>query len=66
MLQLYLNTSYSSKRICQFSYTGRFRAPYMGAYMISKSAAVAFTEVLCQEMRDFGVRVISIEPEFFR
>ncbi|GBL86575.1 hypothetical protein AVEN_194830-1 [Araneus ventricosus] len=37
----------------------------MGAYYMSKHAAVAFNDCLRREMEVWGVRVISIEPDFF-
>lgn len=35
-------------------------------YIMSKYAAVAFTEALRQELSIWGIRVIAIEPESFK
>lgn len=44
------------------SYLGRMVNPTLSTYAASKHAAVAFTEVLASEMKQFDVKVSSIEP----
>ncbi|KAG8176966.1 hypothetical protein JTE90_010236 [Oedothorax gibbosus] len=48
------------------SMAGRHPSAHMAAYAMSKHASVAFTECLRQEMEDWGVQVISVEPDFFK
>ena len=48
------------------SVASRFSPPGMIAYDMSKHATLAFTECLRREMFKFGVKVISIEPFFYR
>lgn len=45
---------------------GRVPLPYCTPYIMSKFAAVAFSECLKHELDVWGIRVISIEPEFFK
>ncbi|GIY76622.1 estradiol 17-beta-dehydrogenase 2 [Caerostris extrusa] len=47
------------------SYGGRMAVPHMTPYIVSKFAVVGFNDCLRREMVDWGVRVISIEPEAF-
>jgi len=44
------------------SIAGRFSSHTIGAYSASKFAAEAFTIALRQEMRDWGIKVVMIEP----
>lgn len=44
----------------------RIVMPYITPYIMSKYAALGFTDCLRLEMDVWGIRVISIEPEFFR
>lgn len=48
------------------SVASRFSPPGMIAYDMSKHATLAFTECLRREMFKFGVKVISVEPFFYR
>ncbi|GBM39469.1 17-beta-hydroxysteroid dehydrogenase type 6 [Araneus ventricosus] len=48
------------------SLAGRIANPHMTAYVMSKFASVAFTECLRRETEPWGIKVISIEPEFFK
>ncbi|GIZ02122.1 hypothetical protein CEXT_484432 [Caerostris extrusa] len=45
---------------------GRVGVPHLTPYIVSKFAAVGFTECLRREMDIWGLRVIGIEPEPFR
>ncbi|KAF8766528.1 17-beta-hydroxysteroid dehydrogenase type 6 like protein [Argiope bruennichi] len=47
------------------SAAGRNLIIFMGSYYMSKHAAVAFNDCLRREMEVWGIRVISIEPDFF-
>ncbi|GBN45868.1 Estradiol 17-beta-dehydrogenase 2 [Araneus ventricosus] len=47
------------------SLAGRIALPMCGAYTMSKFASVGFTETLRHEVDMWGIKVISIEPEFF-
>ncbi|GIX77712.1 d-beta-hydroxybutyrate dehydrogenase, mitochondrial [Caerostris extrusa] len=47
------------------SMAGRTKFTFMAPYYMSKHAAVAFNDCLRREMEDWGVKVISIEPDFF-
>ncbi|XP_035231929.1 D-beta-hydroxybutyrate dehydrogenase, mitochondrial-like, partial [Stegodyphus dumicola] len=51
--------------INMISLAGRVTMPHFCPYVMSKFAAVAFTECLKQEMDVWGVKVISVEPEMF-
>jgi short-subunit dehydrogenase len=44
------------------SVAGTFSIPYQAMYSASKSAMKSFTEALRMEVRDFGIRVVIIEP----
>ncbi|XP_054717033.1 17-beta-hydroxysteroid dehydrogenase type 6-like [Uloborus diversus] len=44
---------------------GRLSFPFMTPYLMSKFAAVGFTECLKQEMDVWGVKVIAVEPDMF-
>ncbi|KAF8773866.1 retinol dehydrogenase 5-like [Argiope bruennichi] len=48
------------------SLAGRIACAHMTAYSMSKFASVCFTEGLRREMAPWGIKVISIEPEFFK
>lgn len=48
------------------SVASRHSPPGMIAYDMSKHATLAFTECLRREMFKFGVKVISVEPFFYR
>ncbi|CAG2120757.1 unnamed protein product, partial [Medioppia subpectinata] len=48
------------------SQAGRVALDNLGVYCMSKSAIIAFTDVLRREMRPFGVRVSNIEPMLFK
>lgn len=45
---------------------GRVASACMTAYSMTKNALISFADGLRQEMRQFGVRVISVEPAFAR
>ncbi|GBM51138.1 Estradiol 17-beta-dehydrogenase 2 [Araneus ventricosus] len=47
------------------SIAGRIAPPMCGAYTMSKFASIGFTETLRHELDMWGMKVISIEPEFF-
>ncbi|GFU09674.1 hypothetical protein NPIL_125091 [Nephila pilipes] len=47
------------------SLAGRTTLQYMGPYFMSKHATVAFNDCLRKELGVWGIRVISIEPDFF-
>jgi NAD(P)-dependent dehydrogenase (short-subunit alcohol dehydrogenase family) len=40
--------------------------PMVGIYNASKVAMEAVTEVLAQEVKDFGIKVTAIEPGMFK
>lgn len=44
------------------SIVGRFAAPVLGPYASSKFAMEAFSDTLRVELRDWGVRVVTVEP----
>uniref|UniRef100_A0A0N4Z0S6 Estradiol 17-beta-dehydrogenase 2 n=1 Tax=Parastrongyloides trichosuri TaxID=131310 RepID=A0A0N4Z0S6_PARTI len=48
------------------SICGRIAIPNIGPYTCSKYAMEAFADVLRNEMRPFGVKVICLEPGFFK
>ncbi|KFM78837.1 Estradiol 17-beta-dehydrogenase 2, partial [Stegodyphus mimosarum] len=48
------------------SLAGKLTGPHITPYTMSKHAAKAFSECLAQEMETWGIKVISVEPEFFR
>ncbi|CAL1280253.1 unnamed protein product [Larinioides sclopetarius] len=48
------------------SLAGRIAVFPMNCYSMSKFAAIAFTTCLRHEVEPFGMKVISIEPEFFK
>ncbi|GFY56986.1 estradiol 17-beta-dehydrogenase 2 [Trichonephila inaurata madagascariensis] len=48
------------------SLAGRLALPHCTPYTMSKFACVGFTECLRHELDVWGIRVISIEPEFFQ
>nr|AGU12006.1 short chain dehydrogenase [uncultured organism] len=48
------------------SIVGRVPTPYMGFYAASKHALEAYAEALDQEVRNFGIRSILIEPSFMK
>jgi len=48
------------------SMAGRVGCPFMSAYGASKHACIAFTESLALEMQPFNVKVLSIEPWFYK
>ncbi|GIY09672.1 hypothetical protein CDAR_266611 [Caerostris darwini] len=45
---------------------GRVSGPHATPYTMSKYASVAFTECLNRELDAWNIKVISIEPEFFK
>ncbi|XP_028397951.1 retinol dehydrogenase 2-like isoform X2 [Dendronephthya gigantea] len=45
---------------------GRLSLPYMGAYCASKFAVEAFTDALRVELCHWGMKIILIEPGFFK
>ncbi|GFT61035.1 estradiol 17-beta-dehydrogenase 2 [Nephila pilipes] len=47
------------------SLAGRIALPHCSPYTMSKFACVGFSECLRHELDVWGIRVISIEPEFF-
>lgn len=55
----------SGRIICISSIAGRMGLPYQGAYSASKFAMTGYCEALRLELRQFGVRVILIEPGDF-
>ena len=44
------------------SVSGLFNSPYNGAYSISKHALESMTDVYRRELRQYGIKVIAIEP----
>ncbi len=44
------------------SLSGRYANPYSGAYCMSKFALEAFTDSLRQELRPWGMHVVSVQP----
>jgi NAD(P)-dependent dehydrogenase (short-subunit alcohol dehydrogenase family) len=50
--------------ICSLATT--FPVPFEGYYAAAKSALLAYTETLRQEVMSFNIRVSSVEPGFFR
>ncbi|GIY55664.1 estradiol 17-beta-dehydrogenase 2 [Caerostris extrusa] len=48
------------------SITGRISLAHITPYTMSKCAAVGFTECLRRELDAWRIKVISIEPEFFK
>nr|XP_042900471.1 estradiol 17-beta-dehydrogenase 2 [Parasteatoda tepidariorum] len=48
------------------SIAGTTAGPHVAPYFVSKFAVVGLTYVLMQELTEWGVTVISIEPEMFR
>ncbi|KAG8184947.1 hypothetical protein JTE90_011079 [Oedothorax gibbosus] len=48
------------------SIAGRQIFPFVTAYNMSKYAAAAFTDCLRVELEVWGIKVISIEPDFFK
>ncbi|XP_035225764.1 estradiol 17-beta-dehydrogenase 2-like isoform X2 [Stegodyphus dumicola] len=48
------------------SLAGKLAGPHIAPYTMSKHAAKAFSECLALEMGTWGIKVISVEPEFFR
>lgn len=47
------------------SILGRFSLKYLGAYCMSKHAMIAFSDALRQEVKQFNVKVVTIEPAMF-
>ncbi|CAG2102063.1 unnamed protein product, partial [Medioppia subpectinata] len=45
---------------------GRIAIDNLGIYCMTKSAIIAFSDVLRREMRPFGVRVSTVEPMLFK
>ena len=48
------------------SLAGRMAAPFNGIYAATKHALCAISEAMRLEVEPFGVRVVSVEPGFFR
>jgi len=48
------------------SVAGTFPVPFEGYYGTAKAALIAYSEVLRQELKSFGVRVSVVEPGFFK
>lgn len=48
------------------SLAGTFPVPFEGYYGSAKAALIAYSEVLRQELKSFGVKVSVIEPGFFK
>ncbi|XP_074648616.1 retinol dehydrogenase 7-like [Tubulanus polymorphus] len=48
------------------SLAGRFAIPGFSAYCMSKTACIAFSDSLRREMKSFGVKVVTIEPGFYK
>ncbi|GAB1598601.1 retinol dehydrogenase 7-like [Argonauta hians] len=48
------------------SLAGRFTLPAFSAYSMSKVACIAFSDGLRQEMKKFGIKVITVEPGLYR
>ena len=58
-----LNASKPPGRIINISsVSGLFNSPYNGAYSISKHALESMTDVYRRELRQYGIKVIAIEP----
>lgn len=52
----------SGKIINIGSLTGRFAIPFQSAYSSSKAAMLSYTHCLRQELKEYGIQVILIEP----
>ena len=60
----YMREQGSGKIINVSSVLGFLPSPYMGLYAASKHAVEGFSESLDHEVRQFGVRVVLVEPAF--
>lgn len=58
-----LNSSKTPGRIINISsVSGLFNSPFNGAYSISKHALESMTDIYRRELRQYGIKVIAIEP----
>jgi len=58
-----LNSSKPPGRIINISsVSGLFNSPFNGAYSISKHALESMTDIYRRELRQYGIKVIAIEP----
>lgn len=48
------------------SIAGTFPVPFEGYYGVAKAALMAYSDVLRQEVKGFGIKVSVVEPGFFR
>jgi NAD(P)-dependent dehydrogenase (short-subunit alcohol dehydrogenase family) len=63
LLGAHLDYKYNPGRIINMSsISGLFSSPFNGSYSISKHAVESMTDVYRRELRQFGIKVISIEP----
>ena len=63
LLGAHLDYKYNPGRIINMSsISGLFSSPFNGSYSISKHAVESMTDVYRRELRQFGIKVIAIEP----
>jgi NAD(P)-dependent dehydrogenase (short-subunit alcohol dehydrogenase family) len=60
----HMRAQHSGRIINVSSVLGFLPAPYMGIYAASKHAVEGLSESLDHEMRQFGIRVVLVEPAF--
>jgi short-subunit dehydrogenase len=60
----YMRAQRSGRIVNVSSVLGFLPAPYMGLYSASKHAVEGLSETLDHEVRQFGIRVVLVEPSF--